>query len=352
MNQFARQSTAMFDPGRPYTFHIELTDKCNAACPMCPRTNAMNYCRPNADVIAKVDLTLADFQRHFSDPLASRTAKVVFSGAYGDPLAARWCVEVVEHLATHGVEVAISTNGSLRTPAYFERLAHAMRSCNGILELHVDGLADTNPLYRVNTSFSKIMENARSYISAGGNAEWHFIVFRHNEHQIEEALHLSRNIGFSRFVLIDSSRFDTSGKFPYRLPNGEQRVLEKPERDLSELQSLIGASNEQDPTLALDPDGAIRCKYAMRNGPYISARGTVSACCWVADSDEEAELRKTHGLGREQFSIHHRPLEEIMLGEPFASIYAAAWDADTLAICRRKCGMMRRNRRVGATRSS
>ena len=67
---------------------------------------------------------------------------------------------------------------------------------------------------------------------------------------------------------------------------------------------------------------------------------------------EEAELRKTHGLGREQFSIHHRPLEEIMLGEPFASIYAAAWDTDTLAICRRKCGMMRRNRRVGATRSS
>ena len=352
MNQLARQTTAMFDPAKPYTFHIELTDKCNAACPMCPRTDAMNFCRPNSEVIAKVDLTLADFQRHFASSLASRTAKVVFSGAYGDPLAARWCVEVVEHLASHGVEIAISTNGSLRTPAYFERLARAMQSCNGTLELHVDGLADTNALYRVNTRFSKIMENARAYIGAGGNAEWHFIVFRHNEHQIEDALKLSRETGFSRFVVIDSSRFDNSGKFPYRLPNGELRSLERPSRDLGEVQSLIGASEEQDPTLELDPDGAIRCKYAMRNGPYISARGIVSACCWVADSEEEAELRRSHGLVRDEFSIHQRPLEEIMLGEPFASFYAAAWETDTLSICRRKCGLMRRNRRVGTARSA
>ena len=26
----------MFTPDRPYIFHIELTDKCNAGCPMCP----------------------------------------------------------------------------------------------------------------------------------------------------------------------------------------------------------------------------------------------------------------------------------------------------------------------------
>ncbi len=352
MNQITRQATAMFDLSRPYTFHIELTDKCNAACPMCPRTDALDFCRPNTDVIAKVDLTLADFQPHFPSSLATRTAKVVFSGAYGDPLAAHRCVEVVEHLAAYGVEIAISTNGSLRTPAYFERLARAMQSCNGTLELHVDGLADTNPLYRVNTDFSKIMKNARAYIAAGGNAEWYFIVFRHNEHQIEEALQLSRETGFSRFVLIDSSRFDNSGQFPYRLPNGERRVLEKPTRNLGELQSLIGADDEHDPTLMLDPDGAIRCKYSMRNGPYISARGVVSACCWVAGSHEEAELRRSHGLGHDRFSIHQRPLEEIMLDEPFASFYAAAWKEDTLPICRRKCGMMRRNRRVGTATSA
>ena len=35
----------MFTSDRPYIFHIELTDKCNAGCPMCPRTDQMNFCK-------------------------------------------------------------------------------------------------------------------------------------------------------------------------------------------------------------------------------------------------------------------------------------------------------------------
>lgn len=340
--------TAMFDPDRPYTFHIELTDKCNAGCPMCPRTDALNFCRTNRDVVANVELTLEDFQKHFNDDLCARTRKIVFSGAYGDPLAARWCVEIIEHLAERGVEAAISTNGSLRTPRHFARLGQAMRKSDGRLELHVDGLADTNPLYRVNTSFEKIMENARAFIEAGGDAEWHFIAFRHNEHQIEEAERLSREMGFSRFVLIDTSRFGKDGRFPYQMPNGEFRALEKRTRNLSE----IGVAMESvDETVIPDPGGAIRCKYAMRNGPYISAHGMVSACCWVAGSHEERDLRNAHGLAAERFSIHKRQLEDIMLDEPFASFYAKAWEEDGLSICRIKCGTMRRNMRMVTPRA-
>ena len=38
-------------------------------------------------------------------------------------------------------------------------------------------IKDTNP-YRIRTDFDKIMENAKTYINAGGIAEWKYIIFK------------------------------------------------------------------------------------------------------------------------------------------------------------------------------
>ena len=117
---------AMFGPDRPYVFHIELTDKCNAGCPMCPRTDAMNFCRPNGHV-HNVELALEDFRTHFTDGFCARTAEIVFGGAYGDPLAGSELIEIVEHLTDRGVRLAISTNGGLRPPRWWTRLGELMK---------------------------------------------------------------------------------------------------------------------------------------------------------------------------------------------------------------------------------
>ena len=56
-------------------------------------------------------------------------------------------------------------------------------------------------VYRVNASYDKIIENARAFIDVGGRAEWRMIVFKHNQHQIEEAEELARKYGFKHFSL-------------------------------------------------------------------------------------------------------------------------------------------------------
>ncbi|GMG83776.1 hypothetical protein LNKW23_29900 [Paralimibaculum aggregatum] len=342
----------MFDPARPYSFHIELTDKCNAGCPMCPRTLHLDRCRTDRSVVSNVELGLADFQRHFTPDLSARTAEVIFGGAYGDPLAATELLEVVEHLTDHGVRVAIATNGSLRKPDWWARMGRAMARTGSRLELHIDGLEDTNGLYRVGTFYDKIVENAAAYIETGARAEWHFIIFRHNEHQIEEAFRRSRALGFEGFTLIDTVRFGPEGRFPYQMPDGKMRELEAPTRKSADFRLDGGeirlASREDAAEAAAPPVRPIEgidCKSAARNSPYISAHGQVSACCWVAGSGEESSFFAGHRLGPERYNLRSRPLEEIMLDEPFASLYAAAWKADSLATCRHKCGRMRRNRR-------
>jgi MoaA/NifB/PqqE/SkfB family radical SAM enzyme len=347
------EAVQMFNPESPYTFHIELTDKCNAGCPMCPRTDRMNRCRANRAVVANVELTPADFEMHFTADLCRRTAEVIFGGAYGDPLAANGLLEIAEHLTERGVRIAISTNGSLRTPGWWARLGRSMARTGSRLELHVDGLEDTNALYRVNTSYAKIMENAAAYIATGARAEWRFIIFRHNEHQIEEAFRRSRAMGFAQFTLIDTVRFGKSDRLEYVLPSGQANVLEAPTRKSSQFRleggDLIAVAGDgaEAPAGRGDPTwNGIACKSASRNSPYISAHGQVSACCWVAGSGEEAGFFAQHRLEPARYNIRNRPLEEIMADEPFASLYRAAWEEDCLPTCRTKCGRMRRNRVV------
>ncbi|MEM1384802.1 MAG: radical SAM protein [Pseudomonadota bacterium] len=340
----------MFTADRPYIFHIELTDKCNAGCPMCPRTNALNFCKADRNKVFNVELGLDDFRSHFTDAFCARTEEIVFGGAFGDPLAGRELLEITEHLTERGVRVAVSTNGSLRSPAWWTRLGEAMRRTGSRLELHIDGLADTNPLYRVRTDFTKIMANARAYIATGARAEWHYIIFRHNEHQIEEAFQLSRREGFASFTLIDTIRFSGGPRYRYVMPDGAERHLELPsvkaaDFALGDGEVLERVRAEETRTAPRGGVNGIDCKSAAFNRPYISAHGQVSACCWVTGSPEEAEFFARNRLGPDRYNIRNRPLEDILLDEPFASLYARAWAADSLTNCRHKCGRMLRNKR-------
>jgi organic radical activating enzyme len=333
----------MFSPALPWQFHIELTDKCNAGCPMCPRTDAMNFCKPDRAKVFNVELTLADIARAFPDEFCRRVDRVVFSGAYGDPIAASQLLEITEHLVARGVHVAVSTNGGLRRPAWWRRFGEAVARTGGRLELHVDGLEDTNRLYRVHTNFRRIMENAAAFIATGARAEWHFIMFRHNQHQVAEARRRAREMGFSAFTVIDTIRFSNSPTYPYRMPDGEARVLEAPTIRAAD----IPVDGEPFPKRPRGPEPAVRrlavngvsCKSSAFNRAYISAHGIVSACCWVTGSEDEARLRRENGLEEARFDIRRRPLEEILADEPFASLYAAGWEADSLPNCRRKCGL-------------
>ena len=44
------------------------------------------------------------------------------------------------------------------------------------------------------------MDNAKAFIDEGGIAEWQYLKFKHNEHQVEEARKMAEDIGFDKFV--------------------------------------------------------------------------------------------------------------------------------------------------------
>jgi hypothetical protein len=62
------------------------------------------------------------------------------------------------------------------------------------------------------------MRNAEAFITAGGEAHWDFIVFEHNEHQVDEARNLAIKMGFKNFNVKRTTRWnqykDGQGAYP------------------------------------------------------------------------------------------------------------------------------------------
>src|SRR5688572_7519288 len=125
------------------SIQIDHNSTCNLRCPQCARTfqGAVN---PNLSM--KV-LPLSFYQKVFTPELGRQLESVLFCGNYGDAIAAPNITEVVAHLREVGVDrTTIITNGSLHAPEWWSELA---RTLQGKVCFSVDGLADTNPLYRV-----------------------------------------------------------------------------------------------------------------------------------------------------------------------------------------------------------
>ena len=278
--------------------------------------------------------------------------KIDFCGNFGDPCMARDFAEICELLmARHGVTLMASTNGSMRRPDWWRRLGRLFAGTNSWLEFHVDGLRDTNHLYRIGANWDKVLANAAAFIAGGGRADWHFIRFRHNQHQVEEARETARRMGFSAFVATETGRFPEGERFAYMHPEGDWRHLEQAtvyDPDTSETPETARRTSDRP---AGTGHSAIDCKSADKNRFFIDAAGYLAPCCWVSHRDLQRPgdmLRAVAAAGKDPalFNIRNRPIEEILKDNLFSKIFPEMWRIDSLTTCRKKCGWRHRNKKI------
>jgi MoaA/NifB/PqqE/SkfB family radical SAM enzyme len=196
--------------------HLEFTNKCNAACPMCCRNNFGGKVDPHL-IPAEWTLELA---KKVLCPEFINLNKIMICGTYGDPVMAQQCFEIVQYFKQNSkVKIELFTNGSLRNEAWWSKLGQLLSHEGDEVAFSIDGLSDTNHIYRRKTIYEKIIKNAKAFITAGGRARWDFIVFKHNEHQVEEAQKLAAELDFKAFRVRKTSRFFASpdGKDKYRV---------------------------------------------------------------------------------------------------------------------------------------
>ena len=182
----------------------EITNRCNAGCPLCPRTG--DYKGGVSEVIHRMgyrDIEIDTIQNILDSKSAQNLKHFSYCGNYGDPFMHPKILDILNLVSSYGITQRLDTNGGMRTPKFWSEVG----KIPGIkINFAIDGLEDTNHIYRVKTQWHKIMANAEAYIKSGGHADWIMIIFSHNEHQIEEANKLSKKIGFKEFQTKISTR--------------------------------------------------------------------------------------------------------------------------------------------------
>lgn len=261
---------------------IELSSYCNASCPLCPR-NLFGYEKIDLGYTKK-HLTLDKIKKIFNKEFLKQINHIKFEGNFGDPLMNPELISIVEYL---NKPVSIHTNASLQNTKFWKSLALYPVT----VYFAIDGLQDTHHIYRRNTNYNKILENAKTFIDSGGNAVWKMIKFDHNQHQISAAKKISKNLGFSDFVLVDHGRnsgpvFNDQGNLENVLGNFTGNT------ELSHYIDIIQNGDIFIEDIYDQPAKSINCFAKNTNSIYVSSTGEVYPCCFMGFSP------KTYGHGR------------------------------------------------------
>ena len=331
---------------------LEISNFCNAACPQCPRNYFGGKTIPT---LPMRKWTLDEFKRIFSAELLNNIQQIYFCGTYGDPLTNRHLVTMCKFLkeCNSQIKIGIHTNGGVGNVDTYRQLA----AYSDFIAFGIDGLEDTNHLYRRKTNWNKIINNAKSYISAGGTAIWDFIVFKHNQHQIQEAQKLSQTLGFKSFNIKKTSRFlnrnhvynDTlavynqDGFIDYAIS-----IPTIPEYINEGYQTIPIVSNTNN-CQSYAKNAKVNCNANRIKEIYIAADGFVFPCGWLHDRlyGPEVELNQDHVILKQLMAnaggwtvanIFHTPLSTIVNGAWFSEIFNSWGSNQQLERCGIMCG--------------
>jgi len=301
--------------------HLELTSKCQARCPMCPRRINGGILNP---LITLNEISLEQFKEWFSVEFIQQLNSLFMCGNLGDPIIAQDCLLILQYIRDTNpkIQLRMHTNGSARSTQWWEQIAYTKTR----VVFGIDGLADTHSLYRVDTNYDKIIENARAFIQAGGPAEWHMLVFKHNEHQIDRCRDLSKQLGFKKFSLKHTSRF-VEDKFHVLDEQGRTTHILHPTNYSKNIASLVQLN-----LLSTE----INCKAKKNRQIYISSDGTVTPCCWL---DLNWQLPKQSNRVDYMDRVGLFPnLNNSSLVDIFGSGYFSKIETTPLIECSRQCG--------------
>jgi len=297
------------------TLHLESTSRCNASCPQCSRYTIDGELNPNIEV---TDLTLTDIQAYIPHDFIRSLDKMFMCGNFGDPSVAKNCKEIFQHFKNINPDISLgmNTNGSTRTKKWWSDLGKVFTKPQDYVVFSLDGLADTNHIYRRGTLWDKIIENASAFIAAGGNAHWDMLVFEHNEHQVEQAQQLAKDLGFSFFRYKVSRRFNS-------IPIA---FLKQPK-------------SFTDDTVYSD---TIICHAMNEQSVYLDAHGNLLPCCFIGTDvysvyDEKSKQELIDFMqDLTKFNIKLNDFDSILGSNLYGDIMRS-WDNNPYKVCSKSC---------------
>ncbi len=288
--------------GMPESLSIEPTTMCNLSCPECP-SGLKQFSRPRG-------MLNTEGFRKMMDEVHQRLIYLILY-FQGEPYLNPHFFEMVRYAVSKNVYVATSTN------AHFLSENNARRTIESGLQrliVSLDGAdEETYKIYRKGGDFNKVLEGIRTLTrlkkemkSATPHIILQFIVFKTNEHQIEDILKLGEELG------VDEVQLKSAQVYDYE--NGNDLIPE----------------NQKYNRYRKLPDGRYEIKNDFKNQCWrmwhscvITWDGKMVPCCFDKDA--------THRMG----SLESRSFKEVWHGAEYRKFRQHIFtDRKGIDICR------------------
>jgi len=265
---------------------IEASSYCNAGCPYCDRHLTGTSTRDPGFTQKHLPFALIKKLKTDFGNLENKLAW--FVGNLGDALMNPEIDKIWEFALQEFKGVDVETNGGLRSVDFWKNMGKIAKENphKGMMSFSIDGLEDTNEIYRKKVKWNVLMDNVKAFIDAGGQARWRWLVFDHNEHQVDEAKQLAKDLGFKSFAVEYSTRYnktlygdvlDQTKNKVYTDKKGKQVVAETV--DLS-----TNVNNKVDEVLKkvnyFSEEKIVTCKNLKQQRMYLNAKGRIWPCCF------------------------------------------------------------------------
>jgi len=251
---------------------------------------------------------------------------------------------MVEYIVANNGYVQISTNGGLLPSSWWSKLGTLSKE-TGLVDVNfcVDGHKETNHIYRVNTLFSVIEKNMTAYSQAQGQASWIYIVFDHNEHELQLAQQHAENLGF-KFATrtgMRNSYHNWIAEIRKKDKTKEQVVItttgnkEHSKKDLvQDLDKFISTYNRgmfMIPIVDKKQEilNSITCKLVHEGEIFIASNQTMWPCCFLWDSmfkNKESIIEKLSEYSEGWNSLRDHSIDEVLAHPWFDHILSESWN--------------------------
>ncbi len=337
---------------------IELTNKCALKCIHCPRNEY-----GGDSTIKKLDqreISFDEFKHGFTTDFIKQLDVLYLCGTHGDPIHNSHLLDIIKYIRTYNTNVFIdiSTHGNSYSSKWWGDLATYLGK-NAQVSFAIDGLEDTYHLYRKAGTFDKVIKNMSAFINYGGNARWSFIVFKHNQHQVDDARTFADSIGVDNFFVKRTSRF-IDGRNENQVKDDDLQLINEiitddgvkiePPSIEEYIHPLLKKLKSTDSSILYSMnkstiDCASFCRFDDKTHIYVDTHGIVTPCGWVGGHSHKSKQLNdiiSKSGGEDECNIFNRPLVDIVNDKNgILSNIIKSWDKETIQFGKLKqCSIM------------
>lgn len=172
------------------SLHLETTTRCTLACPACSRTI---WHQVTGHPITKSDLDVDLLEKFLDCEAGKQLTTFYLCGDYGDPIYYPDLLKLIKRFR-HQVSFEIVTNGSRQTEKFWHNLSDSLTEKDSIV-FSIDGLENTNHLYRINANWHSIMQGLDIMTKSPAHVHWKTIVFNFNHDKLTEIKNFAESKG-------------------------------------------------------------------------------------------------------------------------------------------------------------